>query len=82
MKMDRFTEKSRELFISAQDQAKTAGHQELTVFHLLKAMLTDEERDRFEQFRKDEGRGREGKAGFGTLGDLLGKVAVKAPKKR
>lgn len=48
----------------------------------LKAMLTDEERDRFEQFRKEEGRGREGKAGFGTLGDLLGKVAVKAPKKR
>lgn len=49
----------------------------------LKAMLSDEERERFEQFRKEEGKGREGKAGFGTLGDLLGKAGAKtSPKKR
>jgi len=49
----------------------------------LKSMLSDEERERFEQFRKEEGKGREGRAGFGTLGDLLGKAGAKAsPKKR
>jgi small subunit ribosomal protein S1 len=38
-----------------------------------KALLGDEERERFEQFRKDEAKPGGGRAGFGTLGDLLSK---------
>lgn len=39
-----------------------------------KALLGDEERERFEQFRKQEGKAGGGpNAGFGTLGDLLSK---------
>lgn len=38
-----------------------------------KALLGDEERERFEQFRKESGGGRDSRAGFGTLGDLLAK---------
>jgi ribosomal protein S1 len=38
-----------------------------------KALLGDEERERFEQFRKESGGNREPRTGFGTLGDLLAK---------
>lgn len=77
--LKRGTDPHKHFTVGQQLEVKVAAIDEQgRVRFSLKAMLSDEERERFEQFRKEEGKGREGKAGFGTLGDLLGKAGAKA----